>query len=103
MERGIGFIVDKEEGRKAKSVLEKEFLPELKKQDISEIEVNQKVAIISIIGRHNFSLEKAISGLRKNGIWLYLINNSINEVQISLFVSDSLPSYSHPVFIRIIE
>jgi aspartokinase/homoserine dehydrogenase 1 len=87
-ERGIGFIVNKEEGRKAKSVLEKEFLPELKKQDISEIEVNQKVAIISIIGRHNFSLEKAISGLRKNGIWLYLINNSINGEHISLVVSD---------------
>jgi len=87
-ERGIGFIVNKEEGKKAKSILEKEFLHELKKQDISEIEVNQKVAIVSIIGRHNFSLEKAISGLRKNGIWLYLINNSINGEHISLVVSD---------------
>jgi len=87
-ERGIGFIVNNEEGKKAKSILEKEFYNELTNQDISEIKVNQEVAIVSIIGRHNFSLEKAISGLRKNGIWLYLINNSINGEHISLVVSD---------------
>ena len=87
-ERGIGFIVGKSEGKKAKIILEKEFSYELKKQDISKITVNQEVAILSIIGRHNYSLEKAIAGLRKNGIWLYLINNSINGEHISLVVSD---------------
>ena len=87
-ERGIGFIVEKSEGKKAKIILEKEFSSELKRRDISEITVNQEVAIVSIIGRHNYSLEKAIAGLRKNGIWLYLINNSINGEHISFVVSD---------------
>lgn len=87
-ERGIGFIVNKEEGARAKIALEKEFLVEIKNSDISEVKVNPDVAVISIIGRHNYSLEKAISGLRKNRIWLYLINNSISGEHISLVVAN---------------
>lgn len=87
-ERGIGFVVSKEEGNKVKATLEKEFEYEIQKQDISAVTVNSEVAVISIIGRHNYSLEKAISGLRKNHIWLYLINNSINGEHISLVVAN---------------
>jgi aspartokinase/homoserine dehydrogenase 1 len=87
-ERGIGFIVNKSDAELAKSILEFEFAAEIKSNDISGVEVNSDLAIIAIIGRHNFALEKAIAGLRKNRIWMHLINNSINGEHISLVVSN---------------
>lgn len=87
-ERGVGFIIDKSESTKAKNVLLKEFKKEISNNDISNIDINEDVAVISIIGRHNYSLEKAIEGLRKNSIWLYLINNTINGEHISLVISN---------------
>jgi bifunctional aspartokinase / homoserine dehydrogenase 1 len=86
-ERGVGFVIDKSDISKAKQALHKEFKKELLNQDITKIDFNEDVAVISIIGRHNYSLEKAIEGLRKNAIWLYLINNTINGEHISLVVS----------------
>ena len=88
-ERGIGFIVNKSDAELAKSILETEFAGEMKTNDISGVEVNSNLSIIAIIGRHNFALEKAISGLRKNKIWMYLINNSINGEHISLVVANN--------------
>jgi aspartate kinase len=87
-ERGVGFIIDKTESSKAKNVLLKEFKKEIANNDISNIDINEEVAVISIIGRHNYALEKAIEGLRKNSIWLYLINNTINGEHISLVISN---------------
>ncbi|MFA5300031.1 MAG: aspartate kinase, partial [Lutibacter sp.] len=49
-ERGIGFIVDAENGLKAKKVLENEFKNEFQTKDISEIYVTENVAVISIVG-----------------------------------------------------
>ncbi len=87
-ERGIGFIVDQEEGEKAVHLLQTEFKKEIENNEVSSIQLNTEVAIIAIIGRHNFSLEKAISGLRRNKIWMHLINNSISGNQISLVVDN---------------
>jgi bifunctional aspartokinase / homoserine dehydrogenase 1 len=86
-ERGVGFVIDKSELAKAKQALYKEFKKELSNHDITKIEFNEDVAVISIIGRHNYSLEKAIEGLRKNSVWLYLINNTINGEHISLVIA----------------
>lgn len=88
-ERGVGFIIDKAAAQKAKSVLLKEFKKEVANGDISKIDINEEVAVISIIGRHNYALEKAIEGLRKNAIWLYLINNTINGEHISLVIANN--------------
>ncbi|PLW96083.1 MAG: bifunctional aspartate kinase/homoserine dehydrogenase I, partial [Marinilabiliales bacterium] len=88
-ERGIGFIVNQHDAEKARTILEQEFAREIDRNDISQIGVNSDLSIIAIIGRHNYALEKAIAGLRKNKIWMYLINNSINGEQISLVVSNN--------------
>jgi len=88
-ERGIGFIVNQSDAETAKMILENEFLQEINANDISGVEVNSDLAIIAIIGRHNFALEKAIAGLRKNRIWMYLINNSISGEHISLVVANN--------------
>ncbi|MEJ2595858.1 MAG: aspartate kinase, partial [bacterium] len=88
-ERGIGFIVNEADASVARDILEREFENELRHSDISAVRVNNDLAIIAIIGRHNYALEKAIAGLRKNRIWMYLINNSMSGEHISLVVSNN--------------
>ncbi|NMM47297.1 bifunctional aspartate kinase/homoserine dehydrogenase I [Marinigracilibium pacificum] len=87
-ERGIGFVVDSELANEAELALTREFNRELESGDISSIRVNNDMAIIAIVGRHNFALERAIQGLRKNKIWMYLISNSISGEHISLVISN---------------
>lgn len=87
-ERGIGFVINQEDTNKTELILNKEFEEELKKQHISSIQINGEMAIIAIVGRHNFSLEKAIQGLRKNRIWMHLISNSISGEHISLVIDN---------------
>ena len=50
--------------------------------------MNNEIAIIAITGRHNYALEKAIEGLRKNKIWIYLFSNSITGENISLVINN---------------
>ena len=87
-ERGIGFVINQNEASKAELLLYKEFEEEIRQQHVSDIQINNDIAVISIIGRHNYSLEKAIGGLRKNKIWMYLISNSISGEHISLVVNN---------------
>ncbi len=88
-ERGVGFVVDKKDGGIAAELLSQEFEDELKKGSVSEINLDTEMAILAIVGRHNYSLEKAIYGLRRNGIWMHLISNSISGEHISLVVDKS--------------
>jgi aspartokinase/homoserine dehydrogenase 1 len=88
-EQGIGFVVDVEDANKARAVLEEEFFPEIEKGTISKIKSNSDMAIIAIVGRHNYSLEKAIYGLRRNKIWMHLISNSISGTHISLVIDNN--------------
>lgn len=85
-ERGIGFVIDKKVASKVKDLLIQEFQAELQKSVLSKIEINEDTAIVAIVGRHNYALEKAIKGLRQNKIWMYLINNSISGDHISLVI-----------------
>lgn len=87
-ERGIGFVINKEDVVKTELLLNEEFKTELANQQISNIRINDDKAIVAIVGRHNYSLEKAIQGLRKNKIWMYLISNSISGEHISLVIDN---------------
>lgn len=85
-ERGIGFVIDKEDAQTAHQLLLEEFKPELDRGGVSKIELNFDMAVIAITGRHNYALEKAIHSLRRNKIWLHLISNSISGEHISLVI-----------------
>lgn len=89
-ERGIGFVIDSENSARAAAALKEEFGQELTDNIISDISINHEVAIIAITGRHNYALEKAIEGLRKNKIWVHLFSNSINGENISLVIDNKL-------------
>ena len=87
-ERGIGFVINKEDAAAAENVLTAEFREEIGNGNVSRIQIDSDKAIIAIVGRHNYALEKAIYGLRRNKIWMYLISNSINGEHISLVVDN---------------
>ena len=87
-ERGIGFVVDASDAPTATTILNEEFGYELLHGDVSKINYNNNMAIIAIVGRHNYSLEKAIKGLRRNKIWMHLISNSISGEHISLVIDN---------------
>ena len=87
-ERGIGFVVNNEDAAAAEQALSTEFSAELQDGAISHIRVNNDMAIIAIVGRHNYALEKAIQGLRRNKVWMHLISNSINGEHISLVIDN---------------
>lgn len=85
-ENGIGFVINKSEAQLAELELNREFEDELRLEQISRISINTDIAIVAILGRHNYSLEKAIQVLRQNKIWMHLISNSISGEHISLVV-----------------
>lgn len=85
-ERGIGFVVNKHAAQETEWILQREFAEEIKLKHISSITINPNIAIVAIVGRHNYALEKAIHGLRRNKIWMHLISNSISGEHISLVV-----------------
>lgn len=85
-ERGVGFVIDRSDAEQAATLLRKEFKEDFQIGDISNIGFNNDMAIIAIVGRHNYSLEKAIQGLRRNGVRMHLISNSISGEHISLVV-----------------
>lgn len=87
-ERSIGFVIGNKDDCRAEKLLNEEFAIELNSGIVSKIKINKQTAIISIIGRHNYALEKAIHGLRKNKIWVHLFSNSINGENISLVIDD---------------
>jgi homoserine O-acetyltransferase len=85
-ENGIGFVVDSNQAKLAEQSLRIEFEKELSLNHIHEISSKYDISIIAIIGKHNYSLEKAIKTLRNNGIWMHLINNSISGKNITLVI-----------------
>ena len=87
-EKGIGFVIDKSDAKRTELLLNKEFRLELERDEISSIRINEEIAIIAILGRHNYSLEMAIRSLRKNKVWMHLISNSISGEHISLVVDN---------------
>ncbi len=87
-ENASGFVVSSHDALETELSLRNEFKQELSDGYITSIITNSKVGILAIIGRHNFSLEKAISTLRKNGIWMHLISNSISGNNISLVIDN---------------
>ncbi len=86
-ERDIGFVINSDVALVAEQLLREEFQEEVLNDDISNIKVNSRIAIIAITGRHNYALEKAVEGLRRNKIWIHLFSNSISGENISLVIS----------------
>lgn len=85
-ERGIGFIIPKENAKVALTLLQKEFEKEFISQDVQAIQIKDEIAVISIIGQDLNSFDKAFNALIKNKITPILFNNTITGNTISIVV-----------------
>ncbi|RCS26569.1 bifunctional aspartate kinase/homoserine dehydrogenase I [Polaribacter sp. WD7] len=85
-ERGIGFVVNRQDAKKAVNALEKEFENDFQSQDVHQISVIKEVAVISIIGQDLSEFHHPYNALIKNQIVPVLFNNTVTGKNVSLVV-----------------
>ncbi len=83
-ERGLGFVVQSKDAKKAKITLEKEFKTEFDTNDVNQIQIKNDLVIVSIIGQKLENFHISYSSLMKNGIVPVLLNSSVTGDNISL-------------------
>ena len=87
-ERGIGFIVESVDAKKAKEILEKEFATDLKTKDVNRIYIKDKLSVVSIIGQNLSNFHRSYDAIIKNRIKPILINNTVTGDNICLVLED---------------
>ncbi|GAA4234446.1 hypothetical protein GCM10022291_13860 [Postechiella marina] len=85
-ERGIGLIINADQATQAVIALEREFETDFYSQDVNKIDVNDDVAVISIVGIELSSFHKPFNALIKNQITPLLFNNTVTGRNVSLVV-----------------
>ncbi|MBG6131391.1 aspartokinase/homoserine dehydrogenase 1 [Aquimarina sp. EL_43] len=85
-ERGIGFVVEADKAKEAKSILEQEFESDFYKRDVSGISIEKDVSVISIIGQDLSTFHKPYNALIKNQVIPLLFNNTVTGKNVSLVV-----------------
>ncbi len=85
-ERGIGFVIDAAQAKKAKLVLEQEFEADFHKSNVSAISIENEVSVISIIGQDLSAFHKPYNALIQNKITPLLFNNTVAGKNVSLVV-----------------
>ncbi len=88
-ERGIGLIIDADQAAQAVIALEREFETDFYSQDVNKIDVEDDVAVISIVGIELSSFHKPFNALIKNQITPLLFNNTVTGKNVSLVVKKS--------------
>ena len=92
-EHSITFAVNPVDSRLSKEVLEKEFAREIAHGDVDEVDVNDQLGVIAIIGE-NMQRTPGISGklfmaLGKNGINVHAIAQGSSELNVSVVIDRS--------------
>ncbi|TYA69890.1 bifunctional aspartate kinase/homoserine dehydrogenase I [Seonamhaeicola marinus] len=85
-ERGIGLIIDADQATQAVIALEREFETDFYSQDVNKIDVDDDVAVISIVGIELSSFHKPFNALIRNQITPLLFNNTVTGKNVSLVV-----------------
>ncbi|MDA8596509.1 bifunctional aspartate kinase/homoserine dehydrogenase I [Flavobacteriaceae bacterium] len=86
-ERGIGFVVEDKDAKRAKEALEKEFEHDFLTRDVATISILRGVAVLSVIGQDLVSFHKALASLERNNIHPQLINNTVTGKNICLVLA----------------
>ena len=85
-ERSVSFIIPKKDSVTAKKVLLDEFKHEILIQDIQEINANEAVCVVTIIGQNIGDFSSSLDYLKQNKINILLINNTLTGNNISLII-----------------
>jgi aspartate kinase len=88
-ERGIGLVVDRSNAKLAKKVLEQEFSRDFLSKDIAKIQVDENIAVLSVIGQSLQNFHKPLAALANNQIEPLLINNTVTGKNICLVLNNS--------------
>ena len=86
-ERGIGFVVNKSKANQAVKALEKTFTEAIQQKEITKIELNTEIAVVSTIGEDLAGFNKAFQVIVKNGVQPLLINNTLTGNNICLVIN----------------
>lgn len=87
-ERGISFVVDATQARKAREALANEFNLDFLSKDVTKIGVEKDVAIISTLGKTLASFNSSYSALIRNSIEPVLMNNTVAGRNVCLVVKN---------------
>ncbi|MEI6866525.1 bifunctional aspartate kinase/homoserine dehydrogenase I [Flavicella sp.] len=85
-ERGISFVVDATQARKAREALANEFNLDFLSKDVTKIGIEKDVAIISTLGKTLASFNSSYSALIRNSIEPILMNNTVAGRNVCLVV-----------------
>lgn len=87
-ERGISFVVDATQARKAREALANEFNLDFLSKDVTKIGVEKDVSIISTLGKTLASFNSSYSALIRNSIEPILMNNTVAGRNVCLVVKN---------------
>ena len=87
-ERGICFVVEAAQARKAREALANEFNLDFLSKDVTKIEVIHNVAVVSTLGKTLSSFNSSYSALIKNSIEPILMNNTVAGRNVCLVLDN---------------
>ncbi|MFC2109733.1 bifunctional aspartate kinase/homoserine dehydrogenase I [Bacteroidota bacterium] len=85
-ERGISFVVNANQSRKAREALANEFNLDFLSKDVTKIEVKPNVAVVSTLGKTLSSFNSSYSALIRNSIEPILMNNTVTGRNVCLVI-----------------
>ena len=86
-EQGIGFVIRSNKASEAKKALKAEFAIDIENKNVSELRLQDQVAVLSVIGQDLNSFQKVYEALINNAITPMLFSNSITGKNIGLVIS----------------
>ncbi|WP_139959305.1 bifunctional aspartate kinase/homoserine dehydrogenase I [Flavicella sediminum] len=87
-ERGISFVVNANQSRKAREALANEFNLDFISKDVTKIEVRQNVSVVSTLGKTLASFNSSYSALIRNSIEPILMNNTVAGRNVCLVIDN---------------
>lgn len=87
-ERGISFVVNGTQAKKAREALANEFNLDFLSKDVTRIEVKKDVTVVSTLGKTLASFNSAYSALIRNNIEPILINNTVAGRNVCLVLEN---------------
>ncbi|MGB2129117.1 MAG: bifunctional aspartate kinase/homoserine dehydrogenase I [Flavicella sp.] len=87
-ERGISFVVAATQARKAREALANEFNLDFLSKDVTKIDIQQNVGVVSTLGKTLASFNSSYSALIRNSIEPVLMNNTVTGRNVCLVLEN---------------
>ena len=88
-QRGIGFVVDAVDAKRAKRLLEEAFATDIRAGDVDYVSITTGIGVLSVIGQPLGQFYSPYSALVKNGIVPLLINSTVTGDNIFLVLQQA--------------